>query len=343
MGIKSVAYRTISFILQLILITIPVAVLIILFFYKILIFNQLPLYVITAVLVLFDILIIFRIIPVVVQSFSKVNSETAKITSNNKTDNNTGSEFTQDELTHNLAAEVLDLSSEILSRAVPVNLPKLQGISFGAFYIPRDREGIDYFDFIVPTKSSVSVIVTETSGLHIKNAIYSVILRSAFQSCLKEANSTYSVMQKLNKALFSYSKGEDCIVKSYNCYFDISAMKIIYTNAGYQPLEIYRADRDYFESLDTEGVSLGTDLKTDYKMGSGSLLPGDVGFLYSRSLIDSKNAVGEKFELTQLHKIIKEYRSKHPSEIAGILKDSFLSFKGSSSTESNVLVIIFKV
>ena len=343
MSIKTAFYKITGFMIQLLLMTVPVAALIILYYRKIFIINQLPLHIVSAIIVLLYVLIIFRIIPVFERTFSQADTKQSKTQDYIKSRSINEKAIKQDELSHNLAAGLLDLSSEILSRAVPVNLPKLQGISFGAFYIPRDRDGIDYFDFIVPSHSGAGVIATDIYGGNIKNAIYSVILRSAFQSCIADANSTYSVMHKLNKALFAYTKGEDCVIKAYNYFFDISAMKIIYTNAGYQPLEIYRADRDYHESLDTEGVPLGTDLKANYKMGSAGLFPGDIGILYSRSLLDSKNASGEKFELTQLRKIIKEYRSKHPSEIAGVIKESFQSFMGSTSTDSNILVIIFKV
>jgi serine phosphatase RsbU (regulator of sigma subunit) len=237
---------------------------------------------------------------------------------------------------------ILDLSSEILAKAVPVNLPKSQEISFGAFYIPRYREGIDYFDFIMPTNIGAGVIATDISGRGINNAIYSVILRSAFHSCIEDAHSTYITMQKLNKALHAYTKGEGGIVKAYYFYYNIYTMRLIYTNAGFQPLEIYRVDKNLYESLETDGFPLGTDLNANYGMGRTNLLIGDIGFLYSRSLIDAKNKNGEKFGLTQLRQIIKENRRRYPSEIAGILKDEFLSFMGLSSPDSNILVIIFK-
>ncbi|MFH0976064.1 MAG: SpoIIE family protein phosphatase [Spirochaetota bacterium] len=242
-----------------------------------------------------------------------------------------------------LVSGILDLSSEILSKAVPVNLPKIPEILFGAFYIPRYREGIDYFDFITPTNIGAGVIATDISGRGINNALYSVILRSAFHSCIEDAHSTYTIMQKLNRALFTYAKDEGGIVKAYYFYYNIYTMRLIYTNAGFQPLEIYRVEKNIYESMDTEGFPLGTDISTNYGMGRTNLLVGDIGFLYSRSFIESKNQKGEKFGLTQLRKIIKENRRRHPSEITSILKEEYHTFMGLSSPESNVLVIIFKV
>jgi serine phosphatase RsbU (regulator of sigma subunit) len=130
------------------------------------------------------------------------------------------------------ASGILDLSSEILSKAVPLHLPKLPEISFGAFFIPRYREGIDYFDIITPTNIGVGVIVTDISGRGINNAIYSVILRSAFHSCIEEAHSTFATMQKLNKTLHDYTKGIGGIVKAYYFYYDIYTMSIRITGYG---------------------------------------------------------------------------------------------------------------
>ena len=112
----------------------------------------------------------------------------------------------------------MDLSSEILSRAVPRNLPKISEISFGAFYIPKYREGIDYFDFLRPTNIGVGVIATDISGRGINNAIYSVILRSSFHSCIEDSHSTFITMQKLNNTLHDYTKGHGGIVKAYYFY-----------------------------------------------------------------------------------------------------------------------------
>ncbi len=44
----------------------------------------------------------------------------------------------------------ITISSDLLAKAVPKALPNIAGIKFGAFYIPRQGGGIDYFDFIRP-------------------------------------------------------------------------------------------------------------------------------------------------------------------------------------------------
>jgi sigma-B regulation protein RsbU (phosphoserine phosphatase) len=242
-----------------------------------------------------------------------------------------------------MIARTMDLSSSILSRSAAAALPNLTGIKFGAFVIPRYGEGIDYYDFIRPVNHGVGMIATDIAGVGINSALYSVVMRSAFHSCVEEAPSSYSVIQRLNNVLHEYSEGKSELITAYYAYYDIRSMRLIYSNAGFPPMEIYRIEKNDFDSLDTEGIPLGYDPRADYGMGRTNLLRGDIGIIFSKALITSKNQKGESFGLLNLRGIIKESRAERPSEIAEKIKDRFLSFLGLMSPESDIVVILFKI
>jgi sigma-B regulation protein RsbU (phosphoserine phosphatase) len=237
----------------------------------------------------------------------------------------------------------MDLSSDILAKAVPVKLPNLIGIKFGAFVIPRYGEGIDYFDFIRPGSHGIGVVATDIAGVGINSALYSVVLRSAFQSCIEEAPSAYSVIQKMNNAVYEYGSGESGLITAYYLYYDLRSMRLIYSNAGFPPLDLYRIDKNDFDALDTEGIPLGYDPKASYGMGRTNLLRGDIGIVYSKALVTSKNQKGEAFGLGNLRSIIKEHRTERPEDIAAAMRDRFLSFLGLASPESDIVAILFKI
>ncbi len=242
-----------------------------------------------------------------------------------------------------LVSGLFDLSSEILSKAMPTHLPRIAGIDFGAFYMPQYSEGVDYFDFINPANNGVGVIATDIPGRGINNSIYSVILRSSLHSCIEDHHSTFVTVQKLNNTLYEYTKGKGRPVKAFYYYYNTNTMRLTYTNAGFQPMEIFRVEKNFFESLDTEGAMLGAGLNANFGMGRTNLLVGDIGLLYTAALIESKNPKGENFGLTQLRRIVKENRRKSPAEITSIIREEFMSFTGDPKPVSNILVIIFKV
>lgn len=241
-----------------------------------------------------------------------------------------------------MVQRTITVSSELLAKAVPKALPNITGLKFGAFYIPRQGGGIDYFDFIRPGLQGIGTIATDIAGIGMQSALYSVIMRSAFHTSLSDAHSSYSVIQKLNRVIHNYSQGKGILITAYYYYIDVRNMRLIYTNAGFPPMELYRVEKNDFSSLDTEGIPLGYDHTFNYGMGRTNILRGDIGILYSKALITSKNARGEQFTLDHLQTIIKENRMKMPSDIAIIIQEEFKAFMGISSPESDIVVIIFK-
>ena len=240
-------------------------------------------------------------------------------------------------------SRTLGLSDLIVSKSIPYALPNLKSISFGAFIVPKYDTGTDYFDFIRPGNQGVGVICTDISGVGVNSALYSVVIRSAFQSCLNESPSTYMVMQKINSVLYEYTSGRGELVTAFYFYYDIKSMKLMYTNAGYPALEVFRVEKNNFDSLDTEGIPLGYDNTTSYGIGRTNLLKGDIGVLYSKTLVNSKNHKGEVFTLYKLRGIVSNNRVRHPSEIAEIIKKEYENFMGIASPASDIIVIVFKI
>jgi serine phosphatase RsbU (regulator of sigma subunit) len=242
-----------------------------------------------------------------------------------------------------LQARTIDLSSEILANSIPVSLPKLNEIKFGAFMVPKYSSGIDYFDFIRVGDQGIGIIVTDISGIGVNSALYSVLLRSGAQANINEASSTSTMMQNLNKLLFTYSEGRGGLVTAYYIYYDIKSMRLMYTNAGFPALEVFRVDKNNFDSLDTQGIPLGYDETISYGMGRTNLQRGDIGVLYTKTMVNSKNQKGEEFGILRLRSLIMDNRARAAGEIASRIKESFESFMGLSTPDSDVISLVFKI
>ncbi|MBN2159757.1 MAG: SpoIIE family protein phosphatase [Spirochaetes bacterium] len=242
-----------------------------------------------------------------------------------------------------MVSRTIDLSSQIIGSAVPLSLPNTGTIKFGAFFIPKYAQGSDYFDFIRPGDRGVGVIATDISGVGVNSALYSVLLRSAFHASILDAPSTSTVMGNLNSILNDYGKGKGGLVTAYYFYYDLKSMRLMYSNAGYPALELFRVDKNNFDVLDAEGIPLGYDQRAAYGIGRTNLIRGDIGILYSKTLTTSKNQKGDEYGLLRMRSTVMEYRTRSASEIASQIKNSFESFMGLSSPESDVVVIVFKI
>jgi sigma-B regulation protein RsbU (phosphoserine phosphatase) len=242
-----------------------------------------------------------------------------------------------------MISRTIDLSSAISQGAVPLSLPNIGNVKFGAFVIPKYVQGSDYFDFIRPGDQGVGVIATDISGIGVNSALNSVILRSAFHASIHDAPSTSTVMGNLNRVLYDYGRGKGGLVTAYYLYYDIKSMRLMYSNAGYPSLELFRIDKNNFDSLDAEGIPLGYDLNATYGSGRTGLVRGDIGVLYSKTLTNSKNQKGDEYGVLRLRGTVMENRTRNAADIAANIKTSFESFMGLSSPTSDVVLIVFKI
>jgi len=177
----------------------------------------------------------------------------------------------------------------------------------------------------------------------VNRALYSVLLRSAFQPSINMAPSTSTVMINLNRILYNYSEGKGGRVTAFYLYYDIKTRRLMYTNAGYPSLEVFRFEKRNFDSLSTEGISLGHNLSAVYGIARTDLSHGDIGVLYSRTLIGSKNQKGDVYGLRKLRNVVMDFSTRGASDIADEIKKSFETFMGLSSPISDVSVIVFKI
>ena len=242
-----------------------------------------------------------------------------------------------------MVSRTRDLSSYIQSHSIPTFLPNFEDIRFGGFIIPRFSEGADYFDFIRLGNQGIGMVVTDMQGYGVPQSLYSVVIRAAFQSCISDAPSSYNVIKSMNHVLCDYTGGKGEGVSAFYAFYDVKSSRLMYTNAGYQPLDVFRMETRVFDSFDTEGVALGRKKDANYGIGRTNLMKGDIGLLYSRSLITSRSQNGEEFGVMRIRSIVRDHRNNHPSEIARLIQESFERFMGISTPVSDVLLLVFKV
>lgn len=237
----------------------------------------------------------------------------------------------------------LELSGTILDNSSTQALPEFKNLRFSSLISPKYTDGTDYYDFIQPTQETLGILCSDVSGIGINNALYAVIIRSVFHSCVNEAASPFIIMKRINLVLNEYTKGGGELATAMYAFYDSRSRRLSYTNAGFPPIELFRLEKNDFDSLDTEGSPLGFAQESEYGTGRTELKTGDICVIYSKSLINSKNSEGESFGLLRLRSIVKESKTRTPQEIMRNLKSAIEKFMGIEQPDSDVTALIIKV
>ena len=66
-------------------------------------------------------------------------------------------------------------------------------------------------------------------------------------------------MKRINLVLNEYTKGGGELATAFYAFYDSRTRRIRYTNAGFPPMDLFRIEKNDFDSLDTEGSPLGYD------------------------------------------------------------------------------------
>lgn len=236
-----------------------------------------------------------------------------------------------------------DFVSGTLSHALPQSLPNMKNIKFGSFYLMHHDDEGNFFDFLRPGINSIGIVATDLTGHGIDRALYAVLLRASFQSCLPGAAETDATMQRVNSSFCTFKGESNILIPAWYSYYNTDTGQLSYTNAGFAPLQLYRAATNKFEILGTESVSLGSDKGYQYSRETTGLSSGDIGFLFSHDLIRIQNNQGEEFGIQRLRKAVQRRRESNPSEITEAVYNTLSAFAEQLPSNSDAYMILFKI
>lgn len=222
----------------------------------------------------------------------------------------------QDSIERDKFQKELDIASNIQEMTLsPV--PAVDGVSFGAFSIPANMVGGDFYEFTVLKNNTIVLTVGDVSGKGIPAALYMNGIRSSIRYEALHFESPQKMIHSVNQWAYGESKnGMFCTLSQAFVY--THEKKIVFYSAGHNDQFLYRKADDLFISLNSKGKPLGIHDKEMYKPIEFSYSSGDMLILFSDGLIEdfTENVISEE----GLMELIRSNYSKTSGEIVEIVK-----------------------
>lgn len=210
----------------------------------------------------------------------------------------------------------LDIASNIQQMTLsPV--PEVSGMSFGAFSIPANMVGGDFYEFSVLKNDKIALTVGDVSGKGVPAALYMNGIRSSIRYEALHFESPESMIHSVNQWACSESKnGMFCTLSQ--AFVCSKEKKIVFYSAGHNDQFLYRKEEDIFISINSKGKPLGIKDEEIYKPVEFTYSSGDMLILFSDGLIEefTENVISEE----RLMKLIRANYSKTSGEITEIFK-----------------------
>jgi len=136
----------------------------------------------------------------------------------------------------------LEIASDVQQFLFPDRLPNTERLRLEASYLPHDRVGGDYYDYIPINRNQFLVCVADVSGKGIPAALLMSNFQASLRTLLRQTPNLRDIVEALNFQVMENAKGEKFIT-FFAAIYDIALKTMIYVNAGHNPPIIWQRNK----------------------------------------------------------------------------------------------------
>ncbi len=235
----------------------------------------------------------------------------------------------------------LGIAAEIQKKLVPRDLPSLRAAELAVHSVPARGVSGDYYDVFHLDSQKLIIVVGDVAGKGVPAALVMVMIHSIFHLIASPKRDIATTLTWINRGLFGQVDIDHFATLSILSY-DESTHSIQYSNAAHHPLLVYRVASDEIEFVDTEGLPIGIDRASSYKLKNLSLQSGDVALIYTDGIVEAMNPEGEQYSLDRLSSVLRSNRDKRAEELKKAIENDLAQFTGTARQHDDQTLIILR-
>lgn len=128
----------------------------------------------------------------------------------------------------------LEIASDVQRFLFPEKLPNTERLKVEASYLPHDRVGGDYYDFIPINANQFLICVADVSGKGIPAALMMSNFQASLHTLLRQTPNLTEIIEALNYQVLDSAKGEKFIT-FFGAIYDLKLKTMVYVNSGHNP------------------------------------------------------------------------------------------------------------
>lgn len=204
-------------------------------------------------------------------------------------------------------SQELEVASRIQKTILPKNIRNIYGLQITNYFEPAKEVGGDYYDYTVKDDENVSITIADVSGKGVPAAFLMALGRSILKTLERQGQSPADNLRNLNQIIYP-DITEDMFITMFHSNFNNKTRILTYSNAGHNPLIVYRAKEDRIELHSVKGVAIGFMQGYNYRQGELKLEKGDIVLYYTDGITEAENPNKELFGFERLKKVIYDNR-----------------------------------
>lgn len=238
----------------------------------------------------------------------------------------------------------LEIASDVQQFLFPEKLPNTEILKVEASYLPHDRIGGDYYDYVPINKNQFLICVADVSGKGIPAALMMSNFQASLRTLLRQTPNLTDIVEALNFQVLENAKGEKFIT-FFAAIYDIHLKSMVYVNSGHNPPILI--DRKNGMRFLEEGSTVLGALHPLPFVNEGFIADLDdfLLFCYTDGLTETINEEGREFGVESLisyfqkdHTYVKDLKTIHHDIIVSLDR-----FKGRNGYHDDITLLSCRV
>jgi serine phosphatase RsbU (regulator of sigma subunit) len=242
--------------------------------------------------------------------------------------------------------EQLEIARNIQQSMIPGSGIETEGLSISGFYQAAAGVGGDYYDFIEIGSGMFGLIMSDVAGKGVPASLMMIMIRTVFKSLIKSGMQSPSKVVTLMNSTLASDISSDRFATLLFGTFNLKNMIFRYTNAGYGPLMIYKADKNRCFQVNPPSGSIPIGVMPDVEYGEEKpirLSSGDSLYLFTDGILEARNDAEEEYGMARLSGYVPKVASRDAREIADAIVGHVVSFVGTAEQFDDMTLMVMKV
>lgn len=252
--------------------------------------------------------------------------------------------FAKKQLLQEAFRKELEIASDVQQFLFPETLPYTDLLKVEASYLPHDRVGGDYYDYIPINKNQFLICVADVSGKGIPAALMMSNFQAVLRTLLRQTPNLTDIIEALNFQVLENTKGEKFIT-FFAAIYDIRLKTMVYVNAGHNPPILW--DKKNGLRLLEEGCTVLGAMHPLPFLNEGFITGLDefLLFCYTDGVTETINEKNEEFGVDTLINYFKEEQT-YTKDLKVIHQDIIVAldkFKGNNGYHDDITILSCRV
>ena len=239
----------------------------------------------------------------------------------------------------------LNVAQEVQQSLLPKYPPRENRIDIAGSSQYCDETGGDYYDYIeLPELGSdaFAIAVGDVSGHGISSALLMASVRAYLRSRVTQAGSLADIITDVNRLVSDDTMETSQFMTLFLLMVEAQSDHLTWVRAGHDPAIVFFPDSGWFGELKGEGIPLGVEQNWRYDDYTAIAKPGQILVLTSDGVVEAHNQNGEMFGKDRIKEIIRNNAGLDAEGIRRAIFDAVENFRGKSSQEDDVTLVVAK-